>query len=83
MLLFYLLLYYGYCGFYDFYGCYGSYGSYGFYYCYITVITVIVVFTSKKVSLRVKNIVYSAMFYQFFCMELQNHGPYPKPNCLG
>ena len=21
-------------------------------------------------------------FYQFFCMELQNHGPYPEPNCL-
>ena len=22
-------------------------------------------------------------FYQFFCMELQNHGPYPETNCLG
>ena len=21
-------------------------------------------------------------FYQFFCMELQNHGPYPETNCL-
>ena len=20
---------------------------------------------------------------KFFCMELQNHGPYPEPNCLG
>ena len=34
------------------------------------------VFTSKKCSLRVKNNVYSAM-------ELQNHGPYPEPNCPG
>ena len=35
------------------------------------------VFTSKKVSMRVKNNVYSARLYRFFCMELQNHGPYP------
>ena len=41
------------------------------------------VFTSKKVSLRVKNMFIQPWFYLFFCMELQNHGPYPEPNCLG
>ena len=41
------------------------------------------VFTSKKVSLRVKTMFIQPWFYQFFCMELQNHGPYPEPNCLG
>ena len=40
-------------------------------------------FTSKKVSLRVKKLFIQLWFYQFFCMELQNHGPYPEPNCLG
>ena len=38
------------------------------------------VFTSKKVSLRVKISVYSAMVLSVL---LQNHGPYPEPNCLG
>ena len=39
-------------------------------------------FTSKKVSLRLKINGYSAMFYRFFGMELQNHGPYPEPTVL-
>ena len=32
------------------------------------------VFTSKKVSLRVKIMFIRPWFYQFFCMELQNLG---------
>ena len=31
-----------------------------------------------------KSMVFTSMlYYQFFCMELQNHGPYPETNCLG
>ena len=41
------------------------------------------VYTSKKVPLRVTFNVIQSWFYQFFCMELQNHGPYPETNCLG
>ena len=42
------------------------------------------VFTSKKGFIESKNEMFiQPWFYQFFCMELQNHGPYPEPNCLG